>query len=655
MASEKRCHYEVLGLSRDCTADEIRSAYKKLALQRHPDKLVQSGLSQAEATARFQELAQAYEVLSDPKERAWYDSHRSQILFADSNPSTNSTVPNLFSFFSNTVYSGYSDSGRGFFKVYSDLFSKIYANELDFASKLGLGRESVRQAPAMGNLESPYAQVSAFYNYWLGFSSVMDFFWVDQYDAMAGLNRKSRRVMEEENKKARKKARREYNETVRGLAEFVKKRDKRVIDMALKRNLEMERKRVLERERKRELERERMERVRAYVEPDWAQAEEVEEEEEEEEERKAREGKELYCVVCGKKFKSEKQWKNHEQSKKHKEKVAEFRDSIGDEGVQVDDGVGQEKEEEETVADELGERIRDGLEIEGEENGDELYEVEDGDGDNGNDDDDDDDDEEDEMGVLEAMVAGHKNRKNVGLGSEGGVEDDESDGVGFMEYNNRKSTRRSRGGKKEKGTRNGGEAMRDATSKIDSQSDESDGNQNSNLEESSTRFVENEFGSEGRVEDDESNGVEFMEYNNRKSTRRSRGGKKEKGKRNGGEAMRDATDKIDSRSDESDGNQNSNLEESSTHCLPENESNGNGKGDNRLGRSKKVSDQAVDQKGTGKKDTNAKSKNSSKQKKAKAASKNSSNLCEACGEEFESRNKLHKHLGETGHAALKYR
>jgi DnaJ family protein A protein 5 len=614
MASEKRCHYEVLGLSRDCTADEIRSAYKKLALQRHPDKLVQSGLSQAEATARFQELAQAYEVLSDPKERAWYDSHRSQILFADSNPSTNSTVPNLFSFFSNTVYSGYSDSGRGFFKVYSDLFSKIYANELDFASKLGLGRESVRQAPAMGNLESPYAQVSAFYNYWLGFSSVMDFFWVDQYDAMAGLNRKSRRVMEEENKKARKKARREYNETVRGLAEFVKKRDKRVIDMALKRNLEMERKRVLERERKRELERERMERIRAYVEPDWAQAEEVEEEEEEEEERKAREGKELYCVVCGKKFKSEKQWKNHEQSKKHKEKVAEFRDSIGDEGVQVDDGVGLEKEEEETVADELGERIRDGLEIEGEENGDELYEVEDGDGDNGNDDD---DDEEDEMGVLEAMVAGHKNRKNVGLGSEGGVEDDESDGVGFMEYNNRKSTRRSRGGKKEKGTRNGGEAMRDATSKIDSQSDESDGNQNSNLEESSTRFVENEFGSEGRVEDDESNGVEFMEYNNRKSTRRSRGGKKEKGKRNGGEAMRDATDKIDSRSDESDGNQNSNLEESSTHCFAENESNGNGKGDNRLGRSKKVSDQPVDQKGTGKKDTNAKSKNSSKQKKAK--------------------------------------
>ncbi|XP_059443523.1 DNAJ protein JJJ1 homolog [Corylus avellana] len=641
MTSEKRCHYEVLGLSRDCAADEIRSAYRKLALQRHPDKLVQSGLSQAEATARFQELAQAYEVLSDPKERAWYDSHRSQILFADSNPSTNSTVPNLFSFFSNTVYSGYSDSGRGFYKVYSDLFSKIYASELDFASKLGLGRESVRQAPAMGNLESPYAQVSAFYNYWLGFSTVMDFVWADQYDAMAGPNRKSRRVMEEENKKVRKKARREFNETVRGLAEFVKKRDKRVIDMAVKRNLEMEKKRELERERKRELEREKMERVRAYVEPEWAQAEEVEEEEEEEEEEKK--AKELYCVVCGKKFKSEKQWKNHEQSKKHKEKVAEFRDSIGDEEVEVDDSVGEEKEEEEEerVVDELGERIKDGLEIEGEENGDKLYEVEDEDGD-----DDNGDDNDDEMGVLEAMVAaGRKSRKNVGLGSEVHVEDDES---------NRKNTRKSRGGK-EKGKRNGGEAMRDATNKIDSQSEESDRNQSSNLEESSTHFfAENELGGEGRDDDDASNGVGFMEYNNRKSTR-SRGGKKEKGKRNGGEAMRDATNKIDSQSEESDEDQNSNLEESSTHSFAENESNCNVKGKDRLARSKKASDQHVDQKGAGKKDTNAKSKSSSKQKKAKATSKNSSNLCDTCGEEFESRNKLHKHLGETGHAALKHR
>ncbi|KAK2971665.1 hypothetical protein RJ640_025060 [Escallonia rubra] len=47
---EHRCHYEVLGLGRDYTADEIRSAYCRLALQRHPDKLSQFGFSPTEDT-----------------------------------------------------------------------------------------------------------------------------------------------------------------------------------------------------------------------------------------------------------------------------------------------------------------------------------------------------------------------------------------------------------------------------------------------------------------------------------------------------------------------------------------------------------------------------------------------------------------------------
>ena len=52
----KRCHYEVLDLPQDCSPEEIRSSYRRLALQRHPDKLVKSGISQEEATAQFQEL-----------------------------------------------------------------------------------------------------------------------------------------------------------------------------------------------------------------------------------------------------------------------------------------------------------------------------------------------------------------------------------------------------------------------------------------------------------------------------------------------------------------------------------------------------------------------------------------------------------------------
>ncbi|KAK7265860.1 hypothetical protein RJT34_33484 [Clitoria ternatea] len=610
-SSTKRCHYEVLGLPRDCTADEIRQSYRRLALQRHPDKLVKSGLSQSEATAQFQELQHAYEVLSDPKERAWYDSHRSQILFSDPNSLNSSLVPDLFSFFSNTVYSCYSDTGKGFYKVYSDVFDKIHANEINFAKKLGIGIDAVRQAPVMGNLESPYAQVTAFYSFWLGFSTVMDFCWVDEYDAMAGPNRKSRRLMEEENNKVRRKARKEYNDTVRRLADFVKKRDKRVIDMKVKRNVEMEKKKEEERERKRRLEKERKERAMAYEEPEWAKAEEDDDNEEwfeeEEEEEKKKAEKEFYCVLCGKKFKSEKQWKNHEQSKKHKEKVAEFKDSLADEEEDLD-GEGNEglgSEEDGVGVDDLEERIRNGVNVKEESrNGVELN----GDGDGGDDDDDDEfldasrvkeeeevdvlvnddddvdeeegDDDDDENGVLEAMVAGHKNRKS-----------------GAVLHKPKASVAPS--------------------------------------------YIENE--------DDE---VEPMEYNNRKGTRRKRGAKKDKGKKNWEETHTGAASTSNHDNVDSNGNDHSFEEESVSQDLVENEDNG--REDEHVGKDKNISNQPANKKGAAR-DTKSKAKLSSKGRKAKVISKNVSNTCETCGVEFESRNKLHKHLGDSGHASLKSR
>ncbi|TMW94852.1 hypothetical protein EJD97_009717 [Solanum chilense] len=324
LSSEKRCFYEVLGVNCDCTADEIRSAFRKLALQRHPDKLVRSGVPEFEATAIFQELANAYDVLSDAQERASYDSQRSayQILFSNSDPKNSSyysgSVPDLSSFFSNSVYSGYYDERKGFYKVYGDLFEKIYHRELNLARKLGTNLPE--EAPIMGNMQSPYAQVTAFYNYWLGFATVNDFCSSYVYKSTLASDRNSRRMMEDMNKKLRKKAKRDYNVTVRGLAEFVRRRDKRVIEMQIKRNEELEKKNEEGRKRMEELEREKAERARNYVEPEWTRTEElqdggIEEEELEEED----EEEELYCVVCGKKFKSEKQWRNHEQSKKHKE------------------------------------------------------------------------------------------------------------------------------------------------------------------------------------------------------------------------------------------------------------------------------------------------------------------------------------------------
>ena len=72
--AQKRDYYEVLGVEKNATADDLKKAYRKLAIQYHPDK--QNGKSDAEKKAaeeKFKEAAEAYNVLSDPDKRARYD------------------------------------------------------------------------------------------------------------------------------------------------------------------------------------------------------------------------------------------------------------------------------------------------------------------------------------------------------------------------------------------------------------------------------------------------------------------------------------------------------------------------------------------------------------------------------------------------------
>jgi len=61
-------YYKILGVDKAATEDDIKKAYRKMALKYHPDKNKSSG-----AEEKFKEIAEAYDVLSDPEKRKIYD------------------------------------------------------------------------------------------------------------------------------------------------------------------------------------------------------------------------------------------------------------------------------------------------------------------------------------------------------------------------------------------------------------------------------------------------------------------------------------------------------------------------------------------------------------------------------------------------------
>ncbi|XP_038590060.1 dnaJ homolog subfamily C member 21 isoform X3 [Micropterus salmoides] len=380
-----KCHYEILGVKRDAGDDDLKKSYRKLALKWHPDKNLDNA---EEAAEHFKLIQAAYDVLSDPQERAWYDNHRDALLKGGLSGDYEDDSIDLLQYFTVTCYSGFGDDEKGFYTVYRNLFESIVKEEKEH------GRveeeEEEEEFPPFGDSQSDYdTVVHVFYGYWQSFCTRKNFAWKEEYDTRQASNRWEKRAMEKENKKTREKARKERNELVRQLVAFVRKRDRRV--QAHKKLVEEQNaekiKKVEELRRKQKLSQAKL--AEEYREQSWAAMSELEKElqqieaqygeefgdaSESEEEELEMDGREknseeggdaeqpdgdeltidyyddLYCPACDKSFKSDKAMKNHEKSKKHREMVALLRQQLVEEEVSLGlnlDGREEENEQEE--------------------------------------------------------------------------------------------------------------------------------------------------------------------------------------------------------------------------------------------------------------------------------------------------------------------
>lgn len=137
--AEKRDYYEVLGCAKNANADELKKAYRKLAIQFHPDK----NPGDKKAEEKFKELSEAYETLSDPQKRKMYD----QFGHAATNMGGGGGGPFGGG---NPFGGGFQGGSADFGDIFGDIFGDLFGNQ---GGRGGRGRGG-RRARAGADLET---------------------------------------------------------------------------------------------------------------------------------------------------------------------------------------------------------------------------------------------------------------------------------------------------------------------------------------------------------------------------------------------------------------------------------------------------------------------------------------------------------------------
>eukprot|EP00331_Platyophrya_macrostoma_P002415 CAMPEP_0176415624 /NCGR_PEP_ID=MMETSP0127-20121128/5907_1 /TAXON_ID=938130 /ORGANISM="Platyophrya macrostoma, Strain WH" /LENGTH=184 /DNA_ID=CAMNT_0017795635 /DNA_START=19 /DNA_END=569 /DNA_ORIENTATION=- len=137
-------YYKVLDVSKTATPEEIKKAYRKLAMKWHPDK---NPDNQKEAEEKFKQISQAYETLSDPKKRELYDRYGPDGPNMSNGRGAGGNFADPFDMFggfggfpggqSNTKFTSFSGSG-GFGSNYTferaeEIFREAFGDDDDFA------------------------------------------------------------------------------------------------------------------------------------------------------------------------------------------------------------------------------------------------------------------------------------------------------------------------------------------------------------------------------------------------------------------------------------------------------------------------------------------------------------------------------------------